>query len=73
MLIERFENIKNLINELAEGGRIEGLDLLNLREMVLDVEDFIETEELYYRVNTFKSYLDVLEEEIYNTLQRSYK
>ena len=73
MLIERFENIKNLINELAEGGRIEGLDLLNLREMVLDVEDFIETEELYYRVNTFKSYLDLLEEEIYNTLQRSYK
>lgn len=73
MLIERFENLKNLINELAEGGRIEGLDLLNLKEMVLDVEDFIETEELYYRVNTFKSYLDVLEEEIYNTLQRSYK
>ena len=73
MLIERFENIKNLIEELAEGGRIEGLDLLNLREMVLDVEDFIETEELYYRVNTFKSYLDLLEEEIYNTLQRSYK
>ena len=70
MLIERFEELKNRIEGYAEEGVIKGLDLLSLRDYVLDTEDYIENTELYYRINEFTRILNILEAEIDNALNK---
>lgn len=69
MLINRFEELKNLIDKNIENGVIEGEDVLNIKEMEADIEEFIEEYELFYRINQLKGYLDMLEREVYTLIK----
>ena len=64
MLIERFEELKSLYNIIVEEGEVNPDRLLGIGEMVADIEEFIEENELYYRVNQLTNMLNILEKNI---------
>lgn len=68
MLIERFEELKSLYNIIVEEGEVNPDRLLGIGEMVADIEEFIEENELYYRVNQLTNMLNILEKNIYDAV-----
>jgi hypothetical protein len=57
MLKTRYENI-------VKDGEIDSEEALRIGEMVLDIEEFIEENELYYRIEELYDMLTVLEFEM---------
>ena len=68
MLIERFEELKSLYNIIVEEGEVNPNRLLGIGEMVADIEELIEENELYYRVNQLTNMLNILEKNIYDAV-----
>ena len=68
MLIERFEELKSLYNIIVEEGEVNPDRLLGIGEMVADIEEFIEENELFFRVNQLTNMLNILEKNIYDAV-----
>ena len=68
MVIERFEELKSLYNIIVEEGEVNPDRLLGIGEMVADIEELIEENELYYRVNQLTNMLNILEKNIYDAV-----
>ena len=68
MLIERFEELKSLYNIIVEEGEVNPNILLGIGEMVADIEEFIEENELFFRINQLTNMLNILEKNIYDAV-----
>lgn len=69
MLIEKFEELKEIIEVAIDRGDIKYIDLeVSLLDKINEIDEFIENNEIFYYVNTLKKMIEELEEELNEAL-----
>lgn len=61
MLIKRFEDLKRRFRYIVYNAEITADERIDIEEAIEDLEEFIEENELYYRIEELKNMLNILE------------
>lgn len=69
MIIEKFENLQELIREALEEGKVKYIDVeLELIDDMSKINNFIENNEIFYYVNKLNNMINDLERKFYDAL-----